>query len=419
VIGILPPQFAPPTGSPQVWASVITSSDTDGYYGSYGMSALGRLRAGVTAPQASAELRRIVSDLTPLHPNQFRDIRYSPVDVVPLLDTIVRNVRSKLLILMGVVGFILLIASSNVANLLLARAAGRQRDVGLQMALGSSHRRVARQVLMESTLLGLLGGCAGAASALLALPLIRRYVADQLPRDSAIAVDPVVLLFALGLSLLAGLIFGAIPAIRTMRQPPAGLLRESSRGSSQGRRAGRANDALVVAEVAPSLVLLAGAGLMLKSLWQLTTVDTGFDATDVTTMQVTLPPGRYTDDDARGAVWLQLLERANALPGVTAAGSSATCRWAARAPAYPTPSRGNPSPLARALLPIAIGIAVGIVGALVGMRIMTSLLYEVSPADPWVFAAVALLMSAVGAAGAAVPAVRAVRVDPVTALRGE
>jgi putative ABC transport system permease protein len=620
VVGILPPEFTPPMGSPQVWAPVITQSGMPGYYGSYGMRVLGRLRPGVTAAQASAELRTLVPELTPLHPTQFRDIRYSPVDVVPLLDTIVRDVRPKLLILMGVVGFILLIAASNVANLLLARAAGRQRDVGLQMALGSSRRRVARQVLMESTLLGVLGGLAGAASALLALPLIRRYVAEQLPRDSAIVVDPAVLLFALGLSLLAGLIFGAIPALRAMQQEPAALLRESSRGSSQGRRGGRANDALVVAEVALSLVLLAGAGLMLKSLSQLTAVDIGFDAADVTTMQISVPAGSYPDPEARGVLWNALLERAQAVPGVTAAGAISDLPLGGSSSGVPYTVEGQPVPegasfqvvseravtpgyfdvmriplvrgsmldgqvpeqllvnetfaaqhwpgedpvgrrvlettgeefgvivgvvgdirqmdvserpaaeiyyhaaaggwgnsfmtvrgagvapqtivsalreveplltvqrlrtmpevvranlgdahffarlfvgfaalalvlamigvygvmsygisqrmreigvrialgatapivlrgvLTRALLPVAIGIAVGTVIALISMRIMSSLLYEVSTGDPWVLAGVALLMGVVGAAGAIIPATRALRVDPLTVLRGD
>jgi putative ABC transport system permease protein len=620
VVGILPPEFTPPAGNPQVWAPVITQSGMPGFYGSYGMRVIGRLRSGVTAGQASAELRGLVPELTPLHPTQFRDIRYSPVDVVPLLDNIVRDVRPKLLILMGVVGFILLIAASNVANLLLARATGRQRDVGLQMALGSSRRRVARQVLMESTVLGLLGGLAGAASALLALPLIRRYVAEQLPRDSAITVDPSVLLFALGLSLLAGLIFGAIPALRAMQQEPAGLLREASRGSSQGRRAGRANDALVVVEVALSLVLLAGAGLMLKSLSQLTTVDLGFDAADVTSMQVSLPAGRYPEAEARGVVWNALFERALAVPGVTAVGAISDLPLGGSSSGIPYTVEGQPVPegasyqvvseravtpgyfavmripllrgimldgavpeqllvnetfaaqhwpgedpmgrrvldssgeefgvivgvvgdirqmdvserpaaeiyyhaaaagwangymtvrgagvtpqtivtalreveplltvqrlrampdvvranlgdahffarlfagfaalalvlamigvygvmsygisrrmreigvrialgatapvvlravLTRALLPVAIGIAVGTAVALVSMRILSSLLYEVSTADPWVLAAVALLMGLVGAAGAIIPATRALRVDPLTVLRGD
>jgi predicted permease len=321
VVGILPRGFVPPAGEPQAWVPLLTDPQLPGYSEAYGLSTIGRLRHGVTISQASGELRRQAAELSPMHPTQFREARYSPIDVVPLLDTIVGNVRPRLLVLMGVVGFILLIAASNVANLLLARSTARRRDVGVQMALGSSRWRVGRQVLAESTLLGLVGGAAGAGTALLALPLIRGYVAAQLPRIGSIRVDTTVLLFSLTVSLLAGIALGAAPALRASRQEPAGLLRESSRGSSQGRRTERLNASLVLMEVALSLVLLAGAGLMLKSLWQLTRVDPGFDAERVTTMEVTLPPGRYEKPEQREAFVRQLLARLQAVRGVESVGT--------------------------------------------------------------------------------------------------
>jgi putative ABC transport system permease protein len=322
IVGILPRDFRPLPSTPEVWVPIIETPGEPGFYGAYGLKVIGRLRPGVTPAQASAELRSLVDEFTPLYPTQFREIRYSPVDVVPLLDTLVQGVRSQLLILLGAVGLILLIACTNVANLLLARAHGRQRQVAVQMALGCSPRRVVRQVLTESLVLGLIGGAIGVAAALLALPVITGFVSDQLPRTADIAINGPVLAFALGASILAGLVFGAVPALRAARAVPGEVMRATAgRGQSQGRRSGRVNDILVVGEVALSLVLLAGAGLMLKSVWQLTRVDPGFSAENVLTMQITLPPGRYDSLAVREVLRQRIEEQVSAVPGVAAVGS--------------------------------------------------------------------------------------------------
>jgi putative ABC transport system permease protein len=316
IVGVLPPNVPVPGG--QVWVPLVETAGQPGFYGPYGMTVIGRLRPGVTPSQASAELRGLVEELTPLHPTQFREIRYSPVDVVPMHEVVVRNVRSQLWVLMGAVGFILLIACTNVANLLLARAQTRQREIAIQAALGGNSRRIMRHVLTESALLGVLGGAIGVGTAYYTLPLIARFVGGQLPRATDIGMNGTVLAFALGISLVAGLVFGAAPALRAARTAPGALLRGGGRGQSQTRRAGRLNDILVGAEVALCLVLLTGAGLMLKSMWQLANVDTGLRTENVLSLQYTVPPGRYDGAEAMEALRLRLEAEVSAIPGVDA-----------------------------------------------------------------------------------------------------
>jgi predicted permease len=319
IVGVLPPDFWPAT--PDAWVPIVTTPGQPGAYGSYGLDAVARLKPGVSVQQASQEMRGLVDDLALLHPTQFREARYSPVDVVPRHETLVRNVRPQLLIALGAVGFILLIACTNVANLLLARAQMRRREVAVQLALGCSGGRIVRQVIAESLLMGIIGGAVGLAAAAFALPAVIALIGDQFPRAATIQIDPVVLAFALGISLLAGFVFGTGPAVRALRSAPGEIMRSTAgRGQSEGRHGRRASDALVIAQVALCLVLLAGAGLMLKSLWQLTRLDPGFDPSDVLTMRITLPPVRYDEPETRAALRRRLLEEVRAVPGIAAAG---------------------------------------------------------------------------------------------------
>ena len=322
VVGILPEGFTSRPPNVDAWVPMTTTPNQAGFFGGYGMNVIGRLKPNATAELARAELRRLVPELTPEHPTQFRPIRYSPVDVVPLLEQMTRGIRTQLLILLGAVTFILLIACTNVASLLLARAHGRQREVAIQMALGCSPTRIARQVFSESVVLAVAGGTIGVVTAVLALPLIRNAVTNYVPRAEAIVVDPLVMLFAAGATLLTAVVFGAAPALHASRGSPGDVMRATAgRGQSQGRGARRVNDLFVVAEIALSLTLLAGAGLLIKSLWQLSRVDTGLDTANTLTMQLALPPGRYDSTDARVALLRQIEERISATPGVETVGA--------------------------------------------------------------------------------------------------
>ena len=320
IVGVLPVGFWPSTSD--VWVPILTIEESPGTFNAYGLTVIGRLKKGVSPEQASLELRRLVEEFTPRHPTQFRPIRYSPVDVVPMLDHLVRGVRTQLLVALGAVGFILLIACTNVANLLLARAQSRQREIAVQMALGCASGRIVRQVIVESLMLGAMGGAVGAAAAAFALPVITTLVSGQLPRVSAIEMDGVVLAFALAVSLISALIFGAVPAMRAVGSRPGQIMRGTpGRGQTAGKASRRVNDLLVVAQVALCLVLLAGAGLMVKSLWRLAQVAPGFDPQHVLALQMTLPPGRYNEPPARESLRQRVLERLRSVPGIVGAAS--------------------------------------------------------------------------------------------------
>jgi putative ABC transport system permease protein len=306
------------------WTPIVEVEGQPGYYGPYGLEVIGRLRPEIPAERASAELRGLTEELTPVHPTQFRPIRYSPVDVVPALEAIVRNVRAQLLVLMGAVAFVLLIACTNVANLLLARAQVRQREIAVRAALGSSRGRIVRYIFAESAVIGLLGGGAGLLAAYYTLPLLANFLGAQIPRAEEIGINGAVLLFALALSLGASLIFGVVPAWRASRTAPAQLLRSGGRGQSQTRSAGRLNDVLVGGEIALCLVLLAGAGLMLKSMWQLMRVDTGLVTENILTVQYSLPPGRYEGPEEIQLVYQRMEEELGAIPGVASVAFSTT-----------------------------------------------------------------------------------------------
>ena len=322
VVGVMPEGFTSIPSTAEAWVP-IAAQGQPGFWGGYGYSIIARLAPGVPALRASAELRSTVPELTPMHPSQFRSIRYSPVDVVPQLELITRNIRDKLLVLFGAVVFILLIACTNVANLLLARAHGRMREVGVQVAIGCSRGRILRQVLMEGVILGVVGGAIGMLAAYLALPVLRAFAGGYIPRTASITIDATVLAYALLLSIITGMVFGALPALRAATVAPGDIIRATAgRGQSQGRGASRVNDIFVITEIAVSLLLLVGSGLMLKSLWQLTRVELGFRPERILAMQVMLPPGgRYDSISARAALLRDIETRVGALPGVDKVGA--------------------------------------------------------------------------------------------------
>ncbi len=280
-----------------------------------GMDAIGLLKPGVTLAQARDDMKRVNAGLADAYPNVDGNIK---ANIIPLKDNIVGDMRPALLVLLGAVGFVLLIACVNVANLLLARSTARQREFSVRAALGAGQIRILRQLLTESILLSALGGMFGlilakwgTAAALVAVP-------ETVPRAEEIGLDLPVLLFTIFVSVLTGIMFGLLPAIRMSRADISGRLKDSGRAISGSRS--RMQSVLVMGEMAMALVLLVGAGLMCRTLMQLWEVDPGFDPRNVTYFEVTPPPSLVNQPpDAIIAALRQISATLHHVPGVEAA----------------------------------------------------------------------------------------------------
>ncbi len=278
---------------------------------------LGRLNPGVSQSQAQAELETFVQRLT-LRPGEDRNDFIARI--VPLKELLVRDVRESLLIFAGAVGFILLIACANVANLLLARAAGRQQEMAVRTALGAGRWRLMRQLLTESTLVSLAGGAAGLLLSLWGVAALLSLAPEgQIPRIELVRIDGWVLAFTFGVSVITGIVFGLAPAFQATKRELREALSLGGR-TLTGRHEGLRN-ALVVAEIALALVLLTGAGLMLKSFLRLRTVNPGFRPENVLTMTVELPDAVYQTAPRMQAFHQRMLARLSNLPGVLVAGA--------------------------------------------------------------------------------------------------
>jgi predicted permease len=275
---------------------------------------IGRLRPGVTIEQARADLGRVTRNLAAAYPEADQGVGAT---LVPLEDEVVREVRPYLLLLLGAVGFVLLIACVNVANLLLARATGRAGEFAVRAALGASQGRLVRQLLTESVLLAAAGGGLGVLIAAWGTRAALGLLPAALPRAGEVGLDARVLVFTLAISLAAGVLFGLVPALETARASWHQTLKEGGRGASGTRH--RAQDALVVVEMATALVLLIGAGLMIRSLGKLWSVDPGFRADHVTTANLALPPPLMrASPEAVRAAWRAVDGRLAAVPGLVA-----------------------------------------------------------------------------------------------------
>lgn len=317
IVGVMPPGFHFIDDQVQVWKPLALDPAND-YRKNSGrfLRCVGRLAPGVTMQQAQSELNVIARQLEQQYPT------YNSgwgVSLVPIREQIVGDVRPILLVLLAAVAFVLLIACANVANLLLARAATRQREFALRAALGASRMRLTRQLLTESVLLALCGGVVGIALAYWGVELLKRFGPDNIPRLRDISIDPRVLLFTFGISLLTGIAFGLVPALQASRADVNDALKEASRGSTGSR--GKLRSVFVVAEVSLALVLLIGAGLMIRSFMRLHAVKTGFETDRVLTMRVQLPGAKYKQDQQRLTFFQQAQERIAALPGVKAIGA--------------------------------------------------------------------------------------------------
>ena len=280
-----------------------------------GIYVYARMKPGVTAEGAGQEMKTIAARLAAQYPDTNGG---NSATVTTLGEFFVSNIRPSLLILLGAVGLVLLIACANVANLLLARAAARGREIAIRTALGASRLRVMRQLLVESVLLALAGGAAGLLLAVWSVDLIRSLAAGNLPPTAVIRLDSTVLLFTLGVSLLTGLVFGLAPAIQGSRADLNTSLKEGARSQTGGAGRQRVRSALVVSEVALSLLLLVGAGLLVKSFMRLREARLGFEPRGLLTMQVSRSVGK-DEPPARAALYLEEMRaRVGALPGVQA-----------------------------------------------------------------------------------------------------
>ncbi len=315
VIGVLPASFRPPreVERAQVFAPLALDGDSLEQRGNRSLVAIGRLRSGVSIDQARAELAAVALRLEKEHP----DNAGVGAMVESLHADTVGELRRPLLVLLGAVAFVLLIACTNMANLVLPRALARRREVAIRAALGAGRSRLVRQLLTESILLGVVGGAAGLGLAHWGLDALVALAPASTPRLQDIALDGRVLGFSLALSLVTGVAFGLLPALSAARTDVQAALHESGRSPSLARHPGAR--LLVVAEIALSLVLMAGAGLLLESFRRLLSVDPGFDPHDVLTFAVSLPGSRYPRPDQRAAFYADLLERVRTLPGVISA----------------------------------------------------------------------------------------------------
>ena len=280
-----------------------------------------RLKPGVTMREAQADITAIAARI---RDKDHRDRTFT-ISVVPLLDQVVGNVRRAVLVMLGAVALVLLIACANVANLLLSRATGREKEVAIRSALGAGRMRLMRQLLTESVLLGVLGGAAGLVVAVLTLALVRDINPGNIPRLDAIRIDGSVLAFTFGVAILTGIIFGMAPAIRVARVDLNSSLKSGGRSSQSegGLNAARhgLRSLLVVAELALSMVLLIGAGLLIRSFLRLASVPPGFNPDHVISMQVSEAGPKYREDKARVQFYQQIGERISHLPGVQRQGA--------------------------------------------------------------------------------------------------
>ena len=317
VIGVLPPEWRGPVQQAEAWAPLdrragLTVTNDSTWYVNW---VFARLAPGATVASASAEIRVLAERLKADTPGLIQDAAVEAAMVTPLRDTVVGGVGGMLWLLSAAVALVLLIACVNVANLLLARAAGRQGEVAVRKALGASQGRVVREGLMDSLVLAALGAVAGAVLAVWLLDALRGELAARLPNAATVSLDGRVLLFTIGVTLLAALLFGLLPALRSAnREPVAGIRGNSRAGTARERH--RLNRLLVGGETALAVILVSVAALIGTSFWNLYTTDPGFRSEGVLAVEVAPPVSRYGTDDAERAYHSQVMSAVAAVPGV-------------------------------------------------------------------------------------------------------
>ena len=318
VIGVAPVGFTYPS-NPEIWVPLVLEGPVAApdNRGAHYLGGIGRLAAGATVEQANAELAQIAAQLAELYPSTNANFGGMAVS---LQEYTVGDARKGLLVMLGAVSFVLLIACANVANLLLVRAASRSTEMAVRTALGAGRGRILRQLLTESLILALLGSGVGLLLAVWGLDLLVAFGPQNLPRLDEVRIDGPVLGFAVGISLLTGLLFGLVPAVHASRPNLHEMLKEGARGSSAG--GGRLRSTLVMAEMALAVVLLIGAGLLIRSFARLLDVDPGFRTENVYTYTIAPPEPRYERTQPLRALVSDLVERARTLPEAQSVGAT-------------------------------------------------------------------------------------------------
>jgi predicted permease len=322
VIGVMRPEFdfpifSDPGSRTQMWKPLAWTDQERAIRGDHNYGVIARLKDGVTLHQAQAELDALSNRLAQDYPN---DNRGWGAIAVPLRDDLVGDVRPALLILLGAVALVLLIACANVANLVLARALSRRKEVAVRTALGATCRRLLQQAVSETLLLAFAGGALGLLFAHYSLILMVKFLEQWLPRAGEIALDGWVLAFTLGISLLTGFAAGLLPALGMAKADLNQALKQGLGRTAADSGGGRARNVLVVSEVALSLMLLIGAGLLIRSLWVLHSVNPGFDPHGVVTLNVSVPTGKFAAPAQQINYYGRVLDRVRSLPGVQSAG---------------------------------------------------------------------------------------------------
>ncbi|HEX5736621.1 MAG TPA: ABC transporter permease [Blastocatellia bacterium] len=319
VIGVLPPDFKFPldVSDAEMWTAVAHDGDLLEERGAHYLKVVGRLKPGVSINEAQLEMNEIASRLEQQYPAENTG---RIVNLNPMFEHLVSGIRRTLVILLGIVGLVLLIACANVANLMLARAAARTKEIAIRTALGASRRRVVRQLLTESLILALLGGGAGLLLALWGIELLIKLGPRDIPRLDDISIDGTVLWFTAAASILTGIIFGLVPALKASKPDLNESLKEGSRGTSEGFNRYSLRNLLVVVQMALTLIPLVSAGLLVKSFLRLQQVNPGFAPENVLTMRVSLP-ALFDEGDKAVLFFKQATERIESIPGVESVGA--------------------------------------------------------------------------------------------------
>jgi putative ABC transport system permease protein len=322
VVGVLPKQFSL-GGKQDLWIPLGLNHAKPNDRGNHYLHVIARLKTGVDSAQASSALSRFADDLRHAYPGNYGHGPEKNFDMymVPVKEQLVGKLRPALFVLLGAVAFVLLIACANVANLLLARASAREKELAIRAALGAGRARLVRQLLTESLILGLAGGLLGLALAYWGVDALRALAPANTPRLDEVQIDTLVLAFTMGVSLLTGLFFGLAPAWHVARTDLRETLNEAGRGTSAAGGSLNLRASLVVSEIALAVLLLAGAGLLIRSFSRLLDVSPGFQTQHLLTMELSLPEKAYPDGAPVQKFFAQLMAGVKTVPGVQAAGA--------------------------------------------------------------------------------------------------